>query len=96
MSDNISLKYLFDQQNMNIRKATWLAFFREYDFEIKHIKGKENKVVDSLRTNENMNLIVIVRSYKTELDDKFEDEVKMDKNYQNFREKVIKNKSKNI
>ena len=47
----ISLKYLFDQQNMNIRKARWLAFFREYDFEIKHIKGKENKVVDALSRN---------------------------------------------
>jgi hypothetical protein len=25
-----------------------LKFFREYGFEIKHIKGKENKVVDAL------------------------------------------------
>ena len=51
MSDNISLKYLFDQQNRNVRQAKWLAFLSEYDFEIKHIKGKENKVVDSLRIN---------------------------------------------
>ena len=48
MSDNISLKYLFDQQNMNARQARWLAFLSEYGFEIKQIKGKENKVVDSL------------------------------------------------
>ena len=47
MSDNIGLKYLFDQQNMNARKARWLASLSEYDFEIKHIKGKENKVVDA-------------------------------------------------
>jgi len=40
MSDNISLKYLFDQQNLNARQARWLAFLSEYDFEIKHIKGK--------------------------------------------------------
>ena len=40
MYDNISLKYLFDQQNMNARKAIWLAFLSKYDFEIKHIKGK--------------------------------------------------------
>ena len=26
MYDNISLKYLFDQQNMNERKSRWLAF----------------------------------------------------------------------
>ena len=48
MSDNISLKYLFDQQNLNARKARWLAFLSEYDFKIKHIKGKENKVADAL------------------------------------------------
>ena len=49
MSDNISLKYLFDQQNLNARQERWLDFLSEYDFEIKHIKQKENKVVDSLR-----------------------------------------------
>ena len=26
MSDNVSLKYLFDQQNLNARQARWLAF----------------------------------------------------------------------
>ena len=40
MYDNISLKYLFDQQNINARQARWLAFLNEYDFEIKLIKGK--------------------------------------------------------
>ena len=40
MSNNISLKYLFDQQNLNARKARWLAFLSEYDF--------KNKVVDAL------------------------------------------------
>ena len=47
MYDNIRLQYFFDQQNLNARQARWLAFLREYDFEIKHIKGKENKVVDA-------------------------------------------------
>ena len=43
-----------------------------------------------------MNYIAISRTYKKELDDKFEDEIKMDKNYQNLREKVTENESKNI
>ena len=42
MSNNISLKYMFDQQNLNVRQARWLAFLSEHDFEIKHIKRKEN------------------------------------------------------
>ena len=40
MSDNISLKYLFDQQNLNVRHVRWLVFLSRYDFEFKHIKGK--------------------------------------------------------
>ena len=51
MSDNIRLKYLFYQQNLNAFQARWLSFLSEYDFEIKHIKGKENKVADALGRN---------------------------------------------
>ena len=38
MSNNISLKYLFDQQNISDRQARWLLFLSKYDFETKHIK----------------------------------------------------------
>ena len=51
MIDNKGLKYLLDQPNLNARKARWLAFLSEYDFEIQHIKGKENKVVYALNIN---------------------------------------------
>ena len=47
-TDNMSLKYLFDQSELNTRQARWLAFLSEYHFEVKHIKGKENKVFDAL------------------------------------------------
>ena len=47
-TDNMSLKYLFDQPDMNVRQARCLAFLSEYHFELKHIKGKENKVDDAL------------------------------------------------
>ena len=65
MSDKISLKYLFDQQDMNARQERWLDFLSEYDFKIKHIKRKENKVADVLRKNANMNCIAAYSSYKT-------------------------------
>jgi hypothetical protein len=42
------LKYLFDQPNLNARQSRWLEFLCEYDFDIKHIKGKDNRVVDAL------------------------------------------------
>ena len=46
--NDMSLKYLFDQPDLNARKASWLDFLSEYKFEVKHIKGKENKIVDAL------------------------------------------------
>ena len=46
--DHCGLKYLFDQPTLNARKARWIEFLCEFDFKIKHIKGKENKVVDAL------------------------------------------------
>ena len=47
-TDNMSLKYLFDQPDLNARQSIWLAFLSEYHFELKHIKGKENKVAYTL------------------------------------------------
>jgi hypothetical protein len=49
MTDHCGLWHLFEQPKLNARKARWMALLSEFDFEIKHIKGKENKVVDALR-----------------------------------------------
>jgi hypothetical protein len=48
MTDHFGLRYLFDQPKLNAIQARWMALLSELDFEIKHVKGKENKVVDSL------------------------------------------------
>ena len=47
-TDHNGLKYLFDQPTLNSRQSIWLEFLCEYEFDIKHIKEKENKVVDAL------------------------------------------------
>ena len=47
-TEHNGLKYLFDQHTLNARQSRWLEFLCEYDFDIKHIKGKEKKVVDAL------------------------------------------------
>ena len=46
--DHCGLKYLFDQPNLNDAQARWLEFLCEFDFEIKHMEGKGNKVVNVL------------------------------------------------
>ena len=43
-----------------------------------------------------MNFIAVIRTYKIEIDDKLEEGIKMDKEYQNLREKVIENESENV
>ena len=40
--DHCGLKYLFDQPTLNAKKARWLEFLCEFDFEIKHVR--ENRI----------------------------------------------------
>jgi hypothetical protein len=47
-TNHIGLKCIFEQSTLNARQTRWMEFLSEYDFNIKHIKGKENKVVDAL------------------------------------------------
>ena len=53
-TNNMSLKHLFDKPDLNVRQARWLDFLSEYHFELKHVKGKENKVVDALSRRTHM------------------------------------------
>jgi len=46
--DHMSLNYLFDRSSLNAQQAIWLEFLSEFDIEIKHVKGKGNKVFDAL------------------------------------------------
>lgn len=47
-SDHKSLKYLFDQKELNIRQRIWMEFIDDYKFELKHHPGKANVVADAL------------------------------------------------
>ena len=53
-NDNMSLKYLFNQTDLNARQARWLDFLSEYQFELKHIKGKEKKFAHALSRRTHM------------------------------------------
>ena len=61
------MKYLFNQTNLNVRQARWLATLSEFDFEIKYIKGKEKRVVDALSRRVQVNQISAVSSYGIDL-----------------------------
>ena len=95
MTDDISLNYLFGQQNLNVRQARWLSFLSEYDFEIKHIKGKENKVYDALSTHTNPLYVTTRSNYKTYLEEKIRTTIVFDQNYQKVRERTTENEANN-
>ena len=47
-SDRKSLKYIFTQQNLNMRQCRWMEYLEDYDFALHYHLGKANVVVDAL------------------------------------------------
>ena len=79
------MKYLLDQPNINARQARWLAFLSKYDFEIQHIKGKENKVADALSRNAKLNFTTAISTYVSDLNEQLKEGVKQDEIYQKLQ-----------
>ena len=94
MSNNISLKYLFDQHNLNACQSRWLSFISEYEFKIKHIKEKENKVAHAL--SRHANLLFASNSYESDLENHILSTGISNKEYQLLKEKTAKNKQNQV
>ena len=47
-SDHKSLKYIFTQNELNLRQRRWLELIKDYDLEIHYHPGKANVVADAL------------------------------------------------
>jgi hypothetical protein len=70
MTNHCGLRYLFDQPKLNARQARWMALVSEFDFEIKHIKGKENRVADALSRSMKTIHLTAVSTYETNVKNK--------------------------
>ena len=46
--DHKSLKYIFQQRDMNLRQRRWLELLKDYDCDILYHSGKANMVADAL------------------------------------------------
>jgi hypothetical protein len=80
-TDHIGLKYLFEQPTLNVRKIRWLEFLSEYDFDIKHIKGKENKVVDEHSRRVHLMHATVVSTHQSDLKSRILDGLVTDQHY---------------
>jgi hypothetical protein len=67
MTYHCGLRHMFDQLKLNARQARWMDLFSEFDFEIKHIKGKETRVVDALSRSVNMIHLKTVSTCETDI-----------------------------
>jgi hypothetical protein len=87
-TDHNSLKYLFDQPTLNARQSRWLEFPCEYKFDIKHIKGKENKVVDALRRKVHELHATTISMYRTDIKDRILETTNVDLQYRDLVAKL--------
>jgi hypothetical protein len=87
-TDHNGLKYLFDQLTLNARQTRWLEFLCEYDFDIKHIKGKENKVVDALSRKVHELHATTISMYRTEIKDRILEAANVDLQYRGLVAKL--------
>jgi hypothetical protein len=87
-TDHNGLKYLFDQATLNARQIRWLEFLCEYDFDIRHIKGKDNKVADALSRKVHELHVTAISMYITELKDRIVEAASVDLQYKRLVAKL--------
>ena len=59
-SDHKSLKYLFDQKELNMRQRRWLVLLKDYNFDLNYHPGKANVVADALsRKSLHMSMLMV-------------------------------------
>ena len=86
------LKYLFDQPILNARQRKWLEFLCEYDFDIKHVKVKEKKVVDALSRRVHELHATTISMYQIDLKGIIYEAAKENLQYMELVEKIQKGK----
>jgi len=73
-TDQKSLKYIFTQKELNMRKRRWLELMKDYDLQIQYHLGKANTIVDTLSQKSMENLVCLL----TKQGDILQDLQKMD------------------
>jgi hypothetical protein len=54
-----SLKYIFTQADLNMRKRRWLKLIKDYDLEVHYHPGKANKEADALSRKSQCNCLTM-------------------------------------
>jgi hypothetical protein len=86
--EQCGLRHLFGQSTLNVMKTRWLKFLSEYDFEIKHIKGKQNQVSYALCRREHKMYMETINMHITYLKDNILDFANSHQQYLLVEEKL--------
>jgi len=82
------MKYLFEQPTLNVMKTIWMEFLSEYDIEIKHIKGKENKFLNALDIRVHLMHTTTIRMHQSNLNSIILDVVVTNQHYLYVKESL--------
>jgi hypothetical protein len=59
-TDHKSLKYIFTQQDLDMRQRRWLELIKDYELEVHYYPGKTNVVADALSRKAHCNYLLTV------------------------------------
>lgn len=62
-SDHTSLKYLFDQKELNMRQRRWMEYLEDFDFELKYHPSKAYKIAYALSQKEMHKVELLMLEY---------------------------------
>jgi hypothetical protein len=58
-NDHKSLKYIFTQDDLNMRQRRWLELIKDYNLEVHYHSGKANVVADALSRKSQCNCLTM-------------------------------------
>jgi len=60
-TDHKSLKYIFTQFDLNLRRQRWLELIKDYDLDVHYHPGKTNVVADALSRKSYANMAYVTQ-----------------------------------
>lgn len=98
MTNHHSLTNYFKQPTFNSRQACWVDFLSGFIIEIKHLRGKENRVVDAQSRKANCLYEITFNEIQNTFKKKIKEEAMQKLEYQTLwqQTKILENKEQQL